>query len=304
MASSSSTSYDSVKQEIYQLYASSLIPSIDAGLTLTEFCREYERRYNHGPIPYHDLGYETLSRFLGSMKDIILMNYKEWPTRCYLNENGDVNQRTEKIRVRTGTETYDEVKNNIYSILTSSISIKYGLSFTELCQQYSSENDGRQLPFAQLELCREYERRYNHGPIPYHDLGYETLSRFLGSMKDIILMNYKEWPTRCYLNENGDVNQRTEKIRVRTGTETYDEVKNNIYSILISSIPIKYGLSFTELCQQYSSKNDGRQLPFAQLGYATLTDLLKTMWDVVRIENRRCYLSVEKTMKVQHKKKK
>ncbi|CAF4413445.1 unnamed protein product [Rotaria socialis] len=171
MASSSSTSYDSVKQEIYQLYASSLIPSIDAGLTLTEFCREYERRYNHGPIPYHDLGYETLSRFLGSMKDIILMNYKEWPTRCYLNENGDVNQRTEKIRVRTGTETYDEVKNNIYSILTSSISIKYGLSFTELCQQYSSENDGRQLPFAQL--------------------GYATLTDLLKTMWDVGEINYQ-----------------------------------------------------------------------------------------------------------------
>ncbi|CAM4818576.1 unnamed protein product [Rotaria magnacalcarata] len=142
-------------------------------------------------------------------------------------------------------------------------------------------------------------------PHPHpQDLGYETLSRFLGSMKDIIRMRYNEWPTRCYLNENGGFDQKTEKIRVRTGTETYDEVKNNIRSILISSIPIKYGLSFTELCQQYSSKNDGRKLPFQQLGYATLTDLLKTMWDVVRIEKQQCYLTVEKTMKVQHKKKK
>ncbi|CAM4837658.1 unnamed protein product [Rotaria magnacalcarata] len=186
----------------------------------------------------------------------------------------------------SSSSSYDSVKQEIYHLYTSSLipSIDAGLTLTE--------------------LCREYESRYNHGPIPYQNLGYETLSQFLGSMKDIILMKYNEWPTRCYLNEDSGANEKADKIRVRTGTETYDEVKNNIHSILISSIPIKYGLSFTELCQQYSSKNDGRKLPFQQLGYATLTDLLKTMWDVVRIEKQQCYLTVEKTMKVQHKKKK
>ncbi|CAF1297925.1 unnamed protein product [Rotaria sordida] len=123
-------------------------------------------------------------------------------------------------------------------------------------------------------------------------------------MKDVICMNYKEWPTRCYLNTNGNVDQDKSKRKVRTGTENYDEVKNDIYSILVSSLPVENGLSFTELCQQYSLKNDGRKMPFEQLGYATLTDLLKTMWDVVRIQGQRCYLRVEETMKVHQKKKK
>jgi hypothetical protein len=26
------------------------------------------------------------------MKDVIRMNYKEWPTRCYLNTDGDQNK--------------------------------------------------------------------------------------------------------------------------------------------------------------------------------------------------------------------
>ena len=55
--SASSRTYDQVKEEIHQLLTSSLLPSIDAGLTLTELCQEYE-----------NLDYETLSRFLGSMK--------------------------------------------------------------------------------------------------------------------------------------------------------------------------------------------------------------------------------------------
>jgi hypothetical protein len=88
------------------------------------------------------------------------------------------------------------------------------------------------------------------------------------------------------------------------GSETYDEVKNDIHSILTCSLPVENGLSLTELCQQYSLKNDGRQMPFQQLGFATLTDLLKTMWDIVRIEKRQCYLRVQETTKVQQKKKK
>jgi hypothetical protein len=75
-------------------------------------------------------------------------------------------------------------------------------------------------------------------------------------------------------------------VQVHTGSETYDEVKNDIHSILISSLPVENGLSFTELCKRYSLKNDGRKMPFERLGYASLTDLLKTMWDVVRIEKQ------------------
>ncbi|CAF3324000.1 unnamed protein product, partial [Rotaria sp. Silwood2] len=86
-------------------------------------------------------------------------------------------------------------------------------------------------------------------------------------------------------------------VQVRTGAETYNEVKTDIHSILVSSLPVEDGLSFTELCQHYSLQNSGRQMPFQQLGYATLTDLLKTMWDVVRIEKQRCYLRVKATAK-------
>jgi hypothetical protein len=97
---SPSLAYIQVKEEIHQLFTSSVLPSIDAGLTLTELCREYESRYKHGPIPYQDLGYDTLSRFLGSMKDVVCMNYKEWPTRCYLNTDGNANQNESKRQVR------------------------------------------------------------------------------------------------------------------------------------------------------------------------------------------------------------
>ena len=95
-----SHTYDEVKEEIHQLFVSSAVPSIDAGLTLTELCREYESCHKHGPIPYAGLGYDTLSRFLGSMKDVIQMNYNEWPTRCYLAKQCSNNQPKSKRRVR------------------------------------------------------------------------------------------------------------------------------------------------------------------------------------------------------------
>lgn len=46
-----SHTYDEVKEEIHQLFISSALPPVDAGLTLTELCREHESCYKHGPIP-------------------------------------------------------------------------------------------------------------------------------------------------------------------------------------------------------------------------------------------------------------
>jgi hypothetical protein len=49
-------------------------------------------------------------------------------------------------------------------------------------------------------------------------------------------------------------------------------------------------LTFTELCHQYADRNNGQPLPYEQLGYSSLQDLLETMWDSIRVDNRQCYL--------------
>ena len=54
-------------------------------LSLTELCREYENRYNER-VPYKELGYDTLSRFLSSMKDIVRMDLSEWPAMLFNSE--------------------------------------------------------------------------------------------------------------------------------------------------------------------------------------------------------------------------
>ncbi|CAF1300989.1 unnamed protein product [Rotaria sordida] len=242
----------------------------------------FHLRDTHNPPPYLDHSQQQSWIHAGKKAKINHQRQQKYPPFIVSSSISEIKH----MACCSPSPTYNQVKEEIYHLFTSTLipSIDAGLTLTE--------------------LCREYESCYKHGPIPYNDLGYDTLSRFLGSMKDVICMNYKEWPTRCYLNTNGNVDQDKSKRKVRTGTETYDEVKKDIYSILVSSLPVENGLSFTELCQQYSLKNDGQKMPFEQLGYATLTDLLKTMWGVVRIQERRCYLRVEETMKVHQKKKK
>ena len=92
--------YYQIKEEIHQLFTSTLLPSIDASLTLTESCRDCENCYEQGSIPYESLGHETLSQFLGSMKDVIQMRYYECPIRCYLVKRDAHNQKRPKRQVR------------------------------------------------------------------------------------------------------------------------------------------------------------------------------------------------------------
>jgi hypothetical protein len=88
---SSQPTYDVVKERIHHILSTHLqsLPSATNGLTLTELCREYEHRYNNGQLPYRELGYETLSRFLSSMRDVVRMDFTEWPAKCYLQTKTD-----------------------------------------------------------------------------------------------------------------------------------------------------------------------------------------------------------------------
>ncbi len=49
-------------------------------------------------------------------------------------------------------------------------------------------------------------------------------------------------------------------------------------------------VTFTELCHRYADRNNGQPLPYEQLGYSSLQDLLETMWDNIRVDNRQYYL--------------
>lgn len=83
-------------------------------LSLTELCREYENHYNE-PVPYEELGYDTLSRFLSSMKDIVRMDFSEWPAKCYLRR---VTQR--QANNKTTTEINErQVSDEIRTCLPS-----------------------------------------------------------------------------------------------------------------------------------------------------------------------------------------
>ncbi len=100
----SSPIYDVVKVRIQYLlstYAHSLPSATDNNnknnnkcLSLTELCREYENRYNNEHLPYQELGYETLTRFLSSMKNVVRMDFNEWPAKCYLRPI--TNRQTDK----------------------------------------------------------------------------------------------------------------------------------------------------------------------------------------------------------------
>lgn len=85
-------------------------------------------------------------------------------------------------------------------------------------------------------------------------------------------------------------------------TQTYDAVKNEIYAVLLSCENPENGLSFTELCNRFQARTNRQSVPYKDLGYATLTDLLQSMWDVVTLKGRQCYL-VEYGKQLERKKK-
>ncbi|UJR17365.1 hypothetical protein I4U23_004260 [Adineta vaga] len=163
------------------------------------------------------------------------------------------------------------------------------------------------------ELCREYERIYENEKLPYQELGYETLTRFLSSMRDIVRMDLTEWPARCYLRKiSKSTNKQNPVIpptvlskdsslpenqnRLQHSTDsaiTYVNVKQDIINLIQKSTKEDNDgqpLTFTELCTQYEAEHHGRRLPFERLGHPTLRSLLESMWDAIRVDNRRCYL--------------
>ncbi|CAF1423358.1 unnamed protein product [Adineta steineri] len=192
---------------------------------------------------------------------------------------------------------YDSVKDRIKYILSTHVN------------SLPTTTDGLTL----TELCKEYERRYDTGELPYRELGFETLTRFLSSMKDVVRMDLTEWPAKCHLRIK--TNEQTEKRakivahdthssrkedykrQFKSGSSVaYTVVKNNIISLLQTSLQNNNNssLTLTELCHQYSNKNSGQPLPYEQLGYSTLEDLLESMRNRIRVDNRRCYLITNK----------
>ncbi|CAF1109184.1 unnamed protein product [Didymodactylos carnosus] len=63
----------------------------------------------------------------------------------------------------------------------------------------------------------------------------------------------------------------------------YFDLKHDIYMILVERGK-QYGLTEHQLLREYSRKYHQRQLPFRELGYLSLIQLLKTMWDTVKID--------------------
>ncbi|CAF0809307.1 unnamed protein product [Adineta steineri] len=177
MACQTSPLYEQTKNEIIQLFISPNLYSVDGGLTLTELCREYSKRYEDRNIPHQELGFETLTRLLKTMGDVIKLNYEEWPAKCYLISKANEEEKSESSQKKL----YEETKNRLVQLLMSSplLSTDGGLTLTELCQ--------------------EYKRCYGNAHIPHEEFGFEKLTRFLRSMKDLIQMKNDETPMRLYL---------------------------------------------------------------------------------------------------------
>ncbi len=66
--------------------------------------REYGHIYNKEKWPNQELGYETLTRFLSSMRDIVWLDFNEWPARCYLRKISKPAKRQSAV-ISTGSST-------------------------------------------------------------------------------------------------------------------------------------------------------------------------------------------------------
>ena len=74
-----------------------------------------------------------------------------------------------------------------------------------------------------------------------------------------------------------------------TSSNDYLELKTELRSILISS---QEGCTEQQLLKEYAAYNGQREIPFRQMGYKDLNELLKSMPDVARIDTRRGYLVI------------
>lgn len=196
MADQTNLLYEQTKSEIVQLFTSTDLSSADGGLTLTELCREYCRRYQNRNIPYQELGFKTLSGLLRTMGDYMKLNYREWPTKCYLiskvNKEEENNEEYQQ-------KLYEETRNRLVQLLTSSplLSADGGLTL--------------------IQLCNEYKRCYGSAHIPHEELGFENLERLLRSMKDYLRMRYDETPMRLYLTSKIEQKEKQpRKVSVTT----------------------------------------------------------------------------------------
>lgn len=73
-----------------------------------------------------------------------------------------------------------------------------------------------------------------------------------------------------------------------TNSQEYLELKTELRSLLISS---QQGCSQDQLMRDYNQYN-GRKIPFSEMGYSSLIELLRSMPDVARIEQTRTYTTI------------
>jgi len=66
-----------------------------------------------------------------------------------------------------------------------------------------------------------------------------------------------------------------------TSSDDYVELKTELRSILISS---QQGCNEQQLMRDYSAYNAHKEIPFRQMGYRNLIELLKSMPDVAKID--------------------
>jgi hypothetical protein len=130
--------YDVVKVRIQHLlstHAHSLPSATDDNnnnnnnkcLTLTELCKEYKNRYNNEHLPYQELGYETLTRFLLSMKDVVRMDFNEWPAKCYLRPitSRQTDKKTKVVARDTVSFTQENNKRQVSDKIRTCLSSNY-----------------------------------------------------------------------------------------------------------------------------------------------------------------------------------
>lgn len=74
-----------------------------------------------------------------------------------------------------------------------------------------------------------------------------------------------------------------------TSSDEYLELKAELRSILISS---QEGCSEQQLLKEYADYNGHKEIPFRRMGYKSLIELLASMPDVARIDQRRSFVVI------------
>ena len=74
-----------------------------------------------------------------------------------------------------------------------------------------------------------------------------------------------------------------------TSSKEYSDLKVELRSILISS---QEGCTEQQLLKVFAEYNSGKEIPFRRMGYKSLIELLASMPDVARIDQRRPFIVI------------